>query len=134
MTPIDLVQSILLAAALAVAAYAAFRRHNHIETGLRAQLDQALEENKRLDAERKRLEDELHAAKAKVTTEQLDEHAMRAVLYAEQLGGTGAQKLLHACKASIKFDLDANGLQDWTDTQHRIAVEAAVAKLKARPA
>lgn len=68
--------------------------------------------------------------RSKLKSEALDAHAARAVAYAEQMGGTRAEKLRHALEASIRFDRDANGRQDWTDAQHRIAVEAAVQKLK----
>ena len=39
--------------------------------------------------------------------------------------------MITACAASIAADRKANGKQDWSDAQHRIAVEVAVAKRKA---
>lgn len=108
------------------------RKRNHVVEGMRAELDLALEENKRLDAERKRLEDELHGAKVKAAgPERLAEHARLGVDYAEQVGGTSRQKLAHAIGASIKSDRGANGQQDWTDTQHRLAIEAELARRRA---
>ena len=127
MTPIDLVQSVLLAAALAVAAYAAFRRHNHVETGLRAQLDQALEENKRLEAELAKCLDELHVAAVKAASpEVLQSIAAQAVAYAEQLGGTGPAKLAAALEAAQRLDAGDNGRRDFSDAQLRIAIEASL--------
>lgn len=128
MTPIDLAQSILLAAALAVSAYAALRRRNHIETELRAQLDQALAENKRLDVELAQTRADLHAATVKVTPQVLEEYAEQAVAYAEQVGGSGAEKLRHAIEAAQKLDAGDNGKRDWSDAQIRIAIEAVLSK------
>jgi|LakMenEpi03Aug12_release.lakeMendotaPanAssembly.Ray.scaffolds.fasta_scaffold99264_5 hypothetical protein len=116
------------ALALGASVIAVWRKKNHVHDDLRKQLDEALEENVRLIAESKAQADALHHAKTRATSESLDEHAKRAVAYAEQLGGTGKQKLAHALGASIKFDRDSNGQQDWTDAQHRIAIEAALAR------
>jgi hypothetical protein len=77
------------------------------------------------------IEEQHRALRAKLNTENLDEHAVRAVSYAEQLGGSDEEKLRHALGACKQFDKDANGLQDWTDAQHRIAIEAALARRKA---
>jgi hypothetical protein len=130
MTPIEFALALVAGLALVVGAYAAFRRHNHVETGLRAQLDQALEENRRLEVELARVVDELHAAKLKLTPEKLSEHARLGVDYAQQVGGTPEAKLRHALAASIKSDKGANGVQDWTDAQHRIAIEAELTRRK----
>lgn len=128
MDPLIISALAVLLAAIAVGVTLS-RKRNHIVEGLRSELDLALEENKRLDAERKRLEDELHAAKVKAGgPERLAEHARLGVDYAEQMGGTSRQKLAHALGASIKSDRGANGVQDWTDAQHRIAIEAELAR------
>ena len=109
------------------------RRRNHVVEGLRSELDLALAENAKLEAERKRLEDELHDAKVKAAgPEKLAEHARLGVDYAEQLAKTrdltSRQKLLHAHAASLQSDRGANGVQDWTDAQHRLAIEAELAR------
>jgi regulator of replication initiation timing len=128
MTPIDIAQSVLLAASLAGTTYAALRKKNHIETELRAQLDQALEENKRLQAEMQQTREALHVATVKVTPEVLEEYALQAVAYAEQVGGTNVEKLRHAIEAAQKLDAGDNGRRDWSDAQIRIAIEAALSK------
>lgn len=126
---LDLALSLAALAVSLVAVGAAFaRRSNHVVTGLRSELDLALAENKRLVEEHQRLVAELHDARVKLSPEKLEEHARMAIAYAEQLGGTGPEKLRHALAASIRLDRDANGRQDWTDAQHRIAIEAALAK------
>lgn len=108
------------------------RRRNHVVEGLRSELDLALEENKRLVKEAAQKDDELHAAKVKAAgPERLAEHARLGVDYAEQVGGSSRQKLAHAIGASIKSDRGANGQQDWTDTQHRLAIEAELARRRA---
>ena len=73
-----------------------------------------------------------HASPA-AKAERLEEHATNAVLYAEQVAGDRppAERMITACAASIAADRKANGKQDWSDAQHRIAVEVAVAKRKA---
>ena len=116
-------------ASLALAAvsvgFTGARRRAPVVEGLRSELDLANEENARLVKENAALADELHAAKVKASgPEKLREHARLGVDYAEQMGGTPKQKLAHALGASIKSDRGANGMQDWTDAQHRIAVEA----------
>lgn len=127
MTPIDLAQSVLLAASLSVAAYAAFRKHNHVEAGLRAQLDQALEENKRLDSELSEARVALHAATLKITPEVGKQYAKVAVDYAEQMGGSNEEKLRHAVGCFDRLDQGDNGKRDWTDAQARIFIEAEIA-------
>ncbi len=124
----------LVSLGIAVAALASslLWRRSHVIHALRAELEQALIENRRWAEERHQLQEQLKAAKARVTSETLDAHATRAVAYAESVGGSGADKLRHALSASKKFDVDANGTQDWSDSQHRIAIEAAVARLHAR--
>lgn len=109
------------------------RRTNHVVEGLRSELDLALAENKRLLEENQRQAAELHDAKVKLSPEKLEEHARMAVAYAEQLGGDGPTKLRTALAASIRLDRDANGRQDWTDAQHRIAIEAALARVGRTP-
>lgn len=56
--------------------------------------------------------------------ERLASHARNGIAYAERIGGTNEQKLRHAIGASILSDKGVNGRQDWTDAQHRVAVEA----------
>ena len=80
-----------------------------------------------LQTEASKLAAECAALRQRVTAESLDEHAARAVAYAEQLGGTNEEKLRHALGAIERFDRDANGKQDWTPAQYRIAIEAALA-------
>ena len=91
-----------------------------------------VEQNKRLTAELAQTKDELHTALVKVTPELLANHARHGVAYAEQMGGTPEQKWRHAVDASIISDKGANGVQDWTDAQHRIAVEVAVLELNTK--
>lgn len=104
------------------------RRRNHIVEGLRSELDLALAENAKLEAERKRLEDELHAAKVKLGPDVLASYATQAVAYAKQVGGTNPEKLRHALEAARRLDEGDNGQRDWSDAQLRIAIEAAVKK------
>jgi hypothetical protein len=115
-----------LAVSLLAAGVSLARRKNHVVEGLRSELDLALAENKRALEENGRLVAELHDAKVKLSPEKLEEHARMAVAYAEQLGGDGPTKLRTALAASIRLDRDANGRQDWTDAQHRIAIEAVL--------
>lgn len=126
-------------AALALAAVSVgvtlSRKRNHVVEGLRAELDLALAENARLVKESQALADELHSAKVKAAgPEKLREHARLGVEHAEQMGGTGRQKLVHALAASIQSDRGANGVQDWTDAQHRVAIEAELAARRDRKA
>lgn len=132
MTPIDIAQSVLLAAFASVASYAAYRKRNHIEVELRAQLDQALEENQRLQAEGKRLSGELHAAELKLSPDLLVQYAAQAVSAAEQLGGTPGEKLRKALDAARALDAGDNGRRDWSDAQLRIAIEAEVGRRKSQ--
>ena len=74
--------------------------------------------------------DRCHQLELKVTPERLSEHARVGVAYAAQLGGSNEQKLRHASGASILSDKGANGRQDWTDAQHRIAIEAELYRSK----
>jgi len=104
------------------------RRRNHVVEGLRSELDLALAENAKLEAERKRLEDELHAAKVKLGPDVLASYATQAVAYAKQVGGTNPEKLRHALEAARRLDEGDNGQRDWSDAQLRIAIEAAVKK------
>jgi hypothetical protein len=115
--------SLLSVAAMVVAT---FRRRTAVTLALQADLDIAVEQNKRLVAELAAANDRNHALELKVTPEKLSEHARIGVAYAEQMGGTSEQKLRHALGASIISDKGANGQQDWTDAQHRIAIEAAL--------
>lgn len=61
--------------------------------------------------------------------ETLAGHARIGIAYAEQLGGSSRQKLLSAVGASIMSDKGKNGRQDWTEAQHRVAIEAELRKL-----
>lgn len=54
----------------------------------------------------------------------LTEVAVRAVAYAEQMGGTNEEKLRHAIGAAQRLDAGDNGKRDWSDAQIRIAIEA----------
>jgi hypothetical protein len=126
-TPALIASCVLSLAAFAVALT---RRRNHIHEDLRAQLDQALAENARLITESAVASDRIHALELKLSPESLSEHAAAAVAYAEQMGGSGEQKLRHALGASILSDKGANGTQDWTDAQHRIAIEGVLGSRK----
>lgn len=59
-----------------------------------------------------------------------EEIAAKAVAYAEQMGGTGQQKLLHAVSAFGRLDLADNGKRDFTDAEARISIEQV---LKEKP-
>jgi hypothetical protein len=126
--PIDIVQFVLLAAALAVAIVGAVRKHNHVEANALAERDMALAENKRLLEENARLADELHAAKALVSPELLLSYARIGVAYAEKLGGTPAQKLEHAANVVRQKDAADNGVRNWPDNDIRVAIEAVLSE------
>ena len=129
--PLVLSVAALLLAMVAILV-AVFRRRSAVTMGLQTDLDLAVEQNKRLTAELAQTKDELHTALVKVTPELLANHARHGVAYAEQMGGTPEQKWRHAVDASIISDKGANGVQDWTDAQHRIAVEVAVLELNTK--
>lgn len=59
----------------------------------------------------------------------LNELAMMAVDYAEQMGGTAPQKLAHAIGAAQRLDLK-DGKRDFSDAEIRIAIEATIARRK----
>ncbi len=108
---------------------AVLRKRNHIHDELRKQLDEAIDENTRLIAESKKLADELHAAKVKVSPELLQKYADMAIATAEQVAApdaTGKDKLRAALDALKKLDEGDNGVRDWSDAEHRIAIEAAL--------
>lgn len=69
------------------------------------------------------LERERLAAKAS-SPETLAGIAAQACAYAEQAGGTNAEKLRHALEAARRLDDDDNAQRDFTDAQLRIAIEA----------
>jgi hypothetical protein len=60
----------------------------------------------------------------------LASYADQAVAAAEQLGGSGPDKLQRALDALRVLDAGDNGKRDWTDAQHRIAIEAAILRSK----
>jgi len=60
----------------------------------------------------------------------LTELAVRAVAYGEQMGKTPEEKLRHAIGAAQRLDAGDNGKRDWSDSQIRIAIEAALARRK----
>lgn len=62
------------------------------------------------------------------THEHLKSLAKMAVAHAEQMGGTGAQKLAHAVSAFQRLDEGDNGRRDFTDAEGRIAIEACLSK------
>ena len=109
------------------------RKRNEVHHNLRVQLDEAIAENARLLEERAKLQDALHAAEVKVSPETLAKYADEAVAYAEQMCAPGTHKrdklrvALDACKLR---DAGDNGKRDWTDAEHRIAIEAALARKK----
>ena len=53
-----------------------------------------------------------------------DEYAARAVAYAEQLGGTPAQKLKHAEQCFEKLDMADNGKRDFTSQEAVLAIHS----------
>lgn len=120
------------ALSLASIVVAVYRRRTVVTSQLQVELDLAVEQNKRLVAELAETKDALHAAKLKLTPEKLEEHALNGVLYAEQMGGTNEQRMRHAVEASIISDKGMNGQQDWTDAQHRIAIETVLARRKTK--
>lgn len=112
--------------ALVLGAVGALRRRNHVEASLRSELNLVLDENKRLVIELNETREALHAASAKISPDVLMQYAKQAVAYAEQLGGTGKEKLVRAVEAAQKLDAGDNGKRDWSDAQLRIAIEAVV--------
>lgn len=76
------------------------------------------------------LEAQLHDARVKTSPELLARYADEAVAYAEQMGGDAKAKLRTALEACKLRDAGDNGKRDWTDAEHRIAIEAAVGRLK----
>lgn len=59
-----------------------------------------------------------------------DELASRAVAYAQQMGGSNADKLAHAAGAFRALDLADNGKRDYHDAEIRFAIEAALHRSK----
>lgn len=57
----------------------------------------------------------------------LNEVAMMAVDYAEQMGGSSEEKLRHAVGAAQRLDMK-DGKRDYSDAELRIAIEATVAR------
>jgi len=103
------------------------RRRNHLVEGMRAELDLALEENKRLVAERAARDDELHAAKVKAS-DTLQRIATDAVAATEQSHRhlPGRLKKRAALTFAQKLDAGDNGQRDFSDAELSIAIEAAV--------
>ena len=62
MTPIEIAPIAVSFLALGASTFAVWRKRNHVHDGLRAELDQALAENKRLQADLATTTDTLHAA------------------------------------------------------------------------
>jgi len=60
----------------------------------------------------------------------LTEIAVRAVAYAEQLGGSAPEKLAHAIHAAQRLDAGDNGKRDFSDAQLRITIEAELSLKK----
>lgn len=115
---------------LTALAVAVGRRRSAVTANLQAELDLAVEQNRRLVLELAQVRDELHHAK--LTSESLEVHARVGVAYANQVGGTPQQKFAHALGASILSDKGTNGVQDWPESLHRIAIEAELHRLKTR--
>ncbi len=59
----------------------------------------------------------------------LNDLAMMAVDYAEQMGGEPSQKLAHALGAAQRLDMK-DGKRDFSDAELRIVIEATVARRK----
>lgn len=84
-----------------------------------------------LEAELVAVHAALREAKVKADAPQvLAGIADKAVAYAEQMGGKSADKLAHALAAARRLDNDDNGVRDFTDAQLRIAIEAALQRMK----
>lgn len=125
--------SLALGSGLVAVLVALLRKKNHIHDDLRKQLDEAVDENARLLVENKKLSDDLHAAKVKVSPELLEKYAAMAVATAEQVAAADAtpkDKLRAALDALRKLDEGDNGVRDWTDAEHRIAIEAVLGARK----
>lgn len=63
-----------------------------------------------------------------------EEIAAMAVDYAEQMGGTAAEKQRHAINAAQRIDSSDNGKRDYNDAELRIAIEAVLARRNAKGA
>lgn len=88
---------------------------------------------KEIEALNAKLSEALEAARLadrKAGADVLAAYADQAVAAAEQFGGTGPEKLRKALDALRALDAGDNGRRDWTDAQHRIAIEAAIARAK----
>ena len=59
-----------------------------------------------------------------------EEIASMSVDYAEQMGGTGGQKLTHAIQAAQRIDSADNGKRDYSDAELRIAIESILGRRK----
>ena len=131
-TPEAILAGLVLSVLLSILAVviSVFRRRSVVTMNLQAELDLAVEQNKRLTRELSDTQTALHGAKLKVSPELLQRYAAMACDYAEKLGGTGAEKRSHAVGAVARFDAEDNGQRDWTDAQARIAVEAHLAARK----
>lgn len=111
------------------------RRQSQLARNLYAELDLANERIQRLEAELAEALDKLHRAEVKVSPELLSKYADEAVAYAEQVLPADADnrtKLKTAIEACIRKDAGDNNRRDWSDAEHRIAIEAAVARRKAK--
>lgn len=53
-----------------------------------------------------------------------DEYAARSAAYAEQVGGTPAQKLAHALSCFEKLDMADNRRRDFTPTEASLAIHS----------
>lgn len=124
MDPVSIVALVVSFIALAVALA---RKHTHVTADIQAELDLAVQRNEKLAEELAQTRDELHAAVVKITPDVLASYAKQAVAYADQMGGTGEEKLRHAIGAAQRLDAGDNGKRDWSDSQIRIAIEAALA-------
>lgn len=57
------------------------------------------------------------------------ELCVKAVFYAEQIGGSGPEKLVHALAYAVKLDELDNGKRDFTDTELRLEIESVVGQV-----
>lgn len=120
----ETISIVAIAVSLVSLAVALARKHTHVTADLMAERDLALQQNEKLAEELAQTRDELHAAVVKITPDVLASYAKQAVAYAEQMGGTGEEKLRHAIGAVQRNDAGDNGKRDWSDSQIRIAIEA----------
>lgn len=97
---------------------------------LQKRLDAALMEIDTLRAQLSEAVASSRLSDRKMGAEVLAAYADQAVASAKQFGGSNDDKLKMALDALRVLDAGDNGQRDWSDAQHRIAIEAAIARSK----